>query len=185
VSLIPDFQIGFFNAWLGIVPIILTMIIIFVPNKIALNRAADMSSYTKKEKYTALVSTGIFYLTLLYLVVVPLKIGTAWFYLGSIIYLFGIFPYILGMYNFANTPLNKPAVEGVYKISRNPMYFFSAVTIFGMGIAGASWLIIFFISLYMILNHFTILSEEKFCSEKYGESYLKYAQSVPRYFLFF
>jgi len=161
------------------------MVIIFVPKKKALKRGSDMSSYTKKEKYTALVSTGIFYLMLLYSVVVPLKTGTVWLYLGSVIYLFGITPYIIGMSNFANTPLNEPVVKGVYKISRNPMYFFSSVTICGMGIAGASWLIIFFISIYVILNHFTILSEEKVCLEKYGESYSKYTQSVPRYFLFF
>lgn len=185
MHLIPDFKIGFFNAWLGIVPIILSTIIIFVPNKEAFKRGADMSSYTKKEKSTALVSTGIFYAILLYSVVVPLKTGTAWFYLGSIIYLFGIVPYIIGMSNFANAPLDEPVVKGVYKISRNPMYFFSAVTICGLAIAGASWLILFFICLYVILNHFIILSEEKFCSGKYGESYLQYAQSVPRYFLFF
>ena len=182
MHIIPDFNIGFFNTWLGVVPIIISMVIIFVPKKKALKRGSDMSSYTKKEKYTALVSTSIFYLTLLYSVFVPLKIGTVWFYLGSIIYLFGIVPYIIGMSNFADTPLNEPVVKGVYKISRNPMYFFSSVTICGMGIAGASWLIIFFICLYVILNHYTILSEEKFCSDKYGESYLKYTQHVPRYF---
>lgn len=181
----PDFKIGLLNVWLGIVPIILSMIIIFVPKKKALKRGSDMSSYTKNEKLRALISTGIFYLTLLYSVGVPLKIGIVWFYLGSIIYLFGIVPYIIGMSNFANTPLNEPVVKGVYKISRNPMYFFSSVTICGMGIAGASWLIIFLICLYMILNHFTILSEEKSCTEKYGESYLRYTKSVPRYFLFF
>ena len=185
MSLIPDFKIGLFNAWLGIVPIILSMIIIFVPKKKALKRGSDMSSYTKKEKFIALVSTGIFYLTLLYSVFVPLKVGTVWFYFGSIIYLFGIIPYIIGMSNYAATPLNEPVVKGVYKISRNPMYFFSSITILGMGIAGASWLIILLIIFYVILNHFTILSEEKFCFERYGESYSKYTQSVPRYFIFF
>jgi protein-S-isoprenylcysteine O-methyltransferase Ste14 len=184
MHLIPDFKIEFFNTWLGIIPIILSMAIIFIPKKKALKRGSDMSSYSNKEKYTALISTSIFYLTLLYSIVVPLKIGTVWFYLGSIIYLFGIVPYIIGMSNFANTPLNEPVVIGVYKIYRNPMYFFSSVTVCGMGIAGASWAIIFFISLYALLNHYTILSEEKYCSEKYGESYLKYTQSVPRYFLF-
>ena len=170
MSLIPDFKIGLFNAWLGIVPIILSMIIIFVPKQKVLKRGSDMSSYTKKEKFRALLSTGIFYLTLLYSIAVPLKTGTVWFYFESIIYLFGIIPYIIGMSNFATTPLNKPVFKGVYKISRNPMYFFSSITIFGMGIAGASWLMILFIIFYVILNHFIILSEEKFCFEKYGES---------------
>jgi len=184
MHLIPDFKIGFVNAWLGTVPIIISMIIIFLPTKTALKRASDMSSYTQKEKHTALVSTGIFYAMLLYSVGVPLKIGTVWFYSGSIIYLLGIVPFIIGMSNFANTPLDEPVVIGVYKISRNPIYFFSSVTICGMGIAGASWLILLFICPYVILNHFIILSEEKFCSEKYGNSYAQYTQSVPRYFLF-
>jgi len=185
MHLIPDFKIGFVNTWLGIVPIIISMIIIFLPKKTALKRASDMSPYTKKDKYTVFASTGIFYATLLYSVVVPLKIGTVWFYSGLIIYLLGIVPYIIGMSNFANAPLDEPVVKGIYKVSRNPMYFFSSVTICGMGIAAVSWLILFFMGLYVILLHFIILSEEKFCSEKYGESYLRYTQSVPRYFLFF
>ena len=183
--LIPDFKIGLFNAWLGIVPIILSMIIIFVPKKKALKRGSDMSSYTKKEKFRAFLSTGIFHLTLLYSIAVPLKTGTVWFYFGSIIYLFGIIPYIIGMSNFATTPLNVPVVKGVYKISRNPMYFFSSLTVFGMGIAGASWFMIVLIILYIIFNHFIILSEEKFCFEKYGETYHRYTKNVSRYFLFF
>jgi protein-S-isoprenylcysteine O-methyltransferase Ste14 len=185
MSLMPGFKIGLLNAWLGIIPIILSMIIIFVPKKKALKRGSDMSSYTKKEKLRALSSTGVFYFALLYSVAVPLKIGTAWFYFGFIIYLFGIIPYIIGMHNFAATPLNEPVVKGVYRISRNPMYFFSSLTIFGMGIAGASWLMILFIIAYDILNHFSILSEEKFCFEKYGKSYFEYTQNVPRYFLRF
>ena len=185
MELIPDFKIGFFNAWIGIVPILISMAIIFIPKKKAVKRGSEMSSYNKKEKITALVSTGIFFLTLFYSAVVPLKFGTAWFFVGSIIYLFGIVPYIIGMSNFANTPLNALVVTGVYKISRNPMYFFSTVTLCGIGIAGASWLIIFFICIYVILNHFTILAEEKVCAQKYGKSYLKYTQNVPRYFLFF
>lgn len=185
MELVPDFRIGFYNAWMGIVPILISMAIIFIPNKNAVKRGSDMSSYNRKEKVIALASSGLFLLTLLYSVVVPLKLGTAWFFVGSTIYLFGMVPYIIGMCNFANTPLNAPVVKGVYKISRNPMYFFSTVTIGGIGIAGASWLIIFFVCVYAMLNHFTVLAEEKFCEQKYGESYRQYTQSVSRYFLFF
>ncbi len=185
MPLIPDFKIGFFNAWLGTVPIALSMIIIFVPNKKAIKRGSDMSSYTMNEKLIATASTSLFYLILLYSIFIPLKAGSVWFYFGSIIYLFGIIPYIIGLSNYAATPLNEPVVKGVYRISRNPMYFFSSVIILGMGLAGTSWLMILFAIFYIIFNHFTILSEEKFCSEKYGESFLKYTQNVPRYFLFF
>lgn len=185
MHIIPDLNIGIFNAWLGVIPILLSMVIIFVPNRNALKRGADMSSYTGKEKFIALTSTAIFYSILIYTVFVPLKLGTAWFYTGVIIYLAGIVPYIAGMVEFSRTPGNEPAVKGVYKISRNPMYFFSFIILLGMGVAGASWPILSLASAYLMLNHRIILSEERFCAEKYGAPYDAYTRQVPRYFLFF
>ena len=185
MCLITDFKIGWLNAWLGCIPIILSMIIIFVPNKESLKRAGDMSSYTIKEKMRALVSSFIFFGAMLYAVTLPLKLGTIWFYIGLVIYMLGLIPYIISMSNFVSTPLNSPVVKGVYKVSRKPIYFFSALTLLGMGIAGGSGLMIIFVILYAILNHLTILAEEKFCSARYGESYHKYTKTVARYFLFF
>lgn len=185
MSLITDFKIGWLNAWLGCIPIILSMIIIFVPNKKSLKRAGDMSSYTIKEKIRALVSSFIFFGALLYAVTLPLKLGTIWFYIGLVIYMLGLIPYIISMSNFVSTPLNEPVIKGVYKVSRNPIYFFSTLTLLGIGIAGGSGLMIIFVVLYTTLNHLTILAEEKFCSSKYGESYHKYTKTVARYFMFF
>jgi protein-S-isoprenylcysteine O-methyltransferase Ste14 len=185
MCLITDFKIGWLNAWLGCIPIILSMIIIFGPNKESLKRASDMSSYTIKEKIRALVSSFIFFGAMLYAVTLPLKLGTMWFYTGLVIYMLGLIPYIISMSNFVSTPLNAPVIKGVYKISRNPIYFFSALTLLGIGTAGGSGLMIIFVILYAILNHLTILAEEKFCSARFGESYYKYTKTVARYFLFF
>jgi protein-S-isoprenylcysteine O-methyltransferase Ste14 len=120
-----DFKIGWLNAWLGCIPIILSMIIIFVPNKASLKRASDMSSYTLKEKIRALASSFIFFGVMLYTIKLPLKFETIWFYIGSIIYIMGLIPYIISMINFLSTPTNAPIIKGVYKVSRNPIYFFS------------------------------------------------------------
>ena len=38
--------------------------------------------------------------------------------------------------------------------------------------------------LYAAVNHLTVLAEERYCFEKYGEYYRKYMKNVPRYFLF-
>jgi steroid 5-alpha reductase family enzyme len=185
MCLITDFKISWLNAWLGCIPIVISMIIIFVPNKESLKRASDMSSYTMKEKTRAFVSSFIFFGAMLYAVTVPLKLGTMWFYIGLVIYVLGLIPYVVSMSNFVSTPLNTPVTRGVYKLSRNPIYFFSALTLLGIGIAGGSGLMVFLAILYAILNHLTILAEEKVCSDKYGESYHKYTKTVPRYFLFF
>ncbi len=185
MSFIPEFKVGLLNAWLGIIPVILSMSIIFIPNKKAMKRGSDMSSYSRKDKFFAYFATAIFYSSLLYSFAISLKIETLWFTVGIIIYLFGIIPYIIAMANYAATPLNEPVVQGVYKVSRNPMYFFSSIIITGMGIACVSWLMILLAIIYISINHLNILSEEKFCFSKYGESYLQYTKNVPRYFVFF
>jgi protein-S-isoprenylcysteine O-methyltransferase Ste14 len=145
---ITDFKIDWLNAWLGCIPIILSMIITFVPNKKSLKRASDMSSYTLKEKTRALVSSFIFFGAMLYTIILPLKFETIWFYIGSIIYIMGLVPYIISMINFASTPSNAPIIKGVYKVSRNPIYFFSTLTLLGIGIAGCSGTMIIFVILY-------------------------------------
>jgi len=48
--LISDFKIGWCNGWLGTIPIILSMIILFISNNEAAKRAVNMSVYTVKEK---------------------------------------------------------------------------------------------------------------------------------------
>ena len=185
MSLILDFKIGWYNGWLGTIPIILSMIILFISNKEAAKRAVNMSAYTVKEKCQTFASTFVFFGAVLYSVVLPFRLETMWFYIGLIIYAFGCIPYIISVINFASTASNEPIVKGVYKISRNPMYFFSALTLLGIGIGCASWLMIMLVILHTVINHLTVLAEESYCSEKYGKFYHEYMKNVPRYFLFF
>jgi protein-S-isoprenylcysteine O-methyltransferase Ste14 len=144
-----------------------------------------MSAYTAKVKYQTFASTFVFFGAILYSVVLPLRLGTMWFFIGLIIYAFGCIPYIISIVNFASTRSNELIVKGVYKISRNPMYFFSALTLLGIGIGCASWFMIMLVILHAAINHLTVLAEECYCSEKYGKSYREYMKNVPRYFLFF
>ena len=182
---IPDFEPGWSNGWLGSIPIIVSMTILFIFNKEAAKRAAYMSAYTTKEKCQALVSTFVFFGAVLYSIGLPLRLETMWFYIGLIVYTAGVIPYIVSTMNFASTPLNAPIVKGVYKVSRNPMYFFSALTLLGIGIACASWFMTILVIVYIATTHLTVLAEEKYCSAKYGEPYREYMRNVPRYFLFF
>ena len=185
MSLIPAFKPGWYNAWLGTIPLMLTMLILFITNKRASQRAMDMSEYTVRERIRTVVTTLIFFGAVLYSIGLPLQWGTMWFYIGLIVYVCGCIPYIIATINFAATPLNEPIVSGVYKISRNPLYFFSALILLGIGIAGASWLMIVLVVLYAVLNHPTVLAEERFCSDRYGAPYRTYMRNVPRYLLFF
>jgi protein-S-isoprenylcysteine O-methyltransferase Ste14 len=184
MSLIPDFKIGWCNGWLGTIPIILSMIILLIPKKDAAKRAVDISAYNMKEKSQTLTSTLMFFGAVLYSFFLPLKLDSKWFIVGLILYTFGCIPYIVSVVNFASTPPNEPIVKGVYKLSRNPMYFFSALTLLGIGFACGSWLMIMLVILYTTTNHLTVLAEEKYCTDKYGQSYRNYMTNVPRYLIF-
>jgi protein-S-isoprenylcysteine O-methyltransferase Ste14 len=180
-----EFKIGWLNAWIGMVPIIITMFIVFTLNKEALKRATDMTVYQGKDRLRVIISSIIYYTAVIYTLGVTLKIRTPWFYIGSVIYIFGSIPYIISIFNFSSTPVNEPIVKGVYRISRNPMYFFSSLTLFGLAIAGTSYVMFILTIIYVTLNHFIILSEEEFCFKNYGESYINYTNNISRYFLFF
>jgi protein-S-isoprenylcysteine O-methyltransferase Ste14 len=179
------FKIGWLNAWLGMAPIIIIMFTVFILNKEALKRATDMSVYQGKDRLRVIISSIVYYTAVIYTLGVALKIGTLWFYIGLIIYILGSIPYVISIFNFSSTPVNEPIVKGVYRISRNPMYFFSSLTLFGLAIAGTSYVMFILTIIYVTLNHFIIQSEEKFCFKNYGESYMNYTNNVPRYFLFF
>ncbi len=183
--LIPDFKPGWPNGWLGTIPLIVSMIILFISKKEAAKRAVNMSTYTKKEKCQVFMSTFVFFGAVLYSIGLPLRFERMWFYTGLTVYAAGAIPYIVSTINFAATPLNAPIVKGVYKVSRNPMYFFSALTLLGIGIACASWFMTILVIVYIATTHLTVLAEEKYCSAKYGEPYREYMRNVPRYFLFF
>lgn len=80
-------------------------------------------------------------------------------------------------------PTDKTAFKtnGLYRISRNPMYLgFYLMSLSAM--VGTLNVIIALIGLYSILiYHFIILAEEKFLERSFGEEYLKYKEKTRRY----
>lgn len=90
--------------------------------------------------------------------------------------------YIGGMKNVGYDG-NSFIKDGVYKICRNPLYFFSFIGLLGLlFIKGEISLIIIGAILFLAIYRFTILGEEKYLREKYGESYEQFLNEVPRFF---
>lgn len=181
MNLIPDFKIGLWNAWIPIVPFIL-MNYVALPliNKKAFKRGAVMPK-EQGARITAFIYMFIYCLALVYTVFLPLRLGTLWFWTGLPIYLVGLTFYIVVIVNYATAPLDAPATHGLYRISRHPIYVAFLIIVTGIGIMSASWMFLAFCALCMILNHFTILAEERFCLEKYGNDYAEYMKTVRRY----
>lgn len=185
MPLIPNFEIGLFNAWLLVIPLWLSSwIILMTADKQVAKRIMDMSWCTPRDKMAGGVSMIIYYGLIIYSIGVPLMpLNSTWFIIGMVIFILGTFPFLIACCNFATTPSNELVVKGVYKISRNPMYFFTTVALLGVSIASASFVMILLLGSYNAFQHFFALGEERCCLEIYGESYRKYMQKVSRYFL--
>ena len=82
----------------------------------------------------------------------------------------------------------KPAVslvtDGIYALTRNPMYFALILMLAGIGIAlGSDWIIVLSIPAALLLHFGVIKREERYLEQKFGESYRAYMRKVPRYWV--
>ena len=146
-------------------------------------RAVDTSWYTPRDKFWAMVSTFLQIVLLVLSIFVPFKLGTAWFLIGSTIFALSFAAFIWAFHSYGIDPAGKTIKSGIYRWSRNPMYFFFFAGMFGTCIASASlWLLIVTVP-FGIAMHFTILGEERYCAQTYGKEYLEYKAKTPRYLL--
>ena len=189
MSLIPEFELGLWNAWifwlyfvLAIVPNILIYRYVWKDDsKKAMDRLYTDISPNKIEKRLKYIGYPVIVALIIYSVFLPLKLGTVWFYVGLFIYLLGVIFTIMADLSFATTPLDKPVTKWVYRISRNPQDFGSFLIMMGMGIAGASWLFLLFLMILIILSNRGAIAEERFCLEKYGDTYREYMNRTPKW----
>jgi protein-S-isoprenylcysteine O-methyltransferase Ste14 len=72
-------------------------------------------------------------------------------------------------------------MNGVFRFSRNP-YFLSYILMFaGIFLIFPTLIYLIIYILFVIIIHLMIIDEEKYLTEKHGDSYLKYKNSVCRY----
>ncbi|NHJ15283.1 MAG: DUF1295 domain-containing protein [Candidatus Thorarchaeota archaeon] len=115
---------------------------------------------------------------------VPIGVGLP-LYMGLVVAAVGLLLVGWVFYSFANQP--GLATGGIHSYSRNPNYIGWTVYFLGLTLIGWSqsiWSIFFLV--YLIYTaaylHWNVLQEEEFLRSKYGESYLKYLETTPRYF---
>ena len=90
MSLVPAFEIGIWNAWIFMIWTIVTPIFLsFIIKEKGVSKILRTSVPMKYEKTLNIISTGAVIIGFLYSIFLPLKINTIWFYIGSLIFLFG------------------------------------------------------------------------------------------------
>ena len=180
VSLIPAFELGLWNAWIFILPMI---IISILGSKILGKRGSEeVSSVPKRVKIANNLYLLILVLLYAYSIFLPLKLNTVWFYAGLFVYLLGVLVVILSLLSFHTTPADKLVTKGVFRISRNPGYFGDFLVNTSVGIACLSWVFpLVAIVFFLLLRYYVVAVEEPFLTKKYGDTYKEYMNRTPRW----
>ncbi|HEX3018072.1 MAG TPA: isoprenylcysteine carboxylmethyltransferase family protein [Caproicibacter sp.] len=170
------------NGFLLLIPFILIRFgLLSILNKEGLKRAAFFAPLIGREKVAYCfyqISNILFFVYLFFL-----KITTDpyWFYTGLSIYGVGILLCIASVSNFSKPAENGINLNGLYRISRNPMYMAYFIYFLGCVLLTESLPLLAILVVFQISAHWIILSEERWCIKKFGEEYKKYMNKVRRY----
>lgn len=170
------------NAFLLVIPFILIrFVLLSIIDKEALKRASFFAPLIGKEK----VAYGFYQIStiLIFIYLCFLKITTDsfWYYVGLVIYGLGILLCIVSVLNFARPAENGINLKGFYQVSRNPMYVANFIYFLGCVLLTQSFILSAILIVFQISAHWIILSEERWCINKFGEEYINYMNQVRRY----
>lgn len=72
--------------------------------------------------------------------------------------------------------------QGPYRFTRNPMYLGATLIEVGLGLAlNNLWIVAFAIPALLFVHLIAVLPEERYLTDKFGESYRNYLRQVRRY----
>jgi protein-S-isoprenylcysteine O-methyltransferase Ste14 len=186
MELFPDLEIGWLNGWLVIILLALTDGIIFlIFPKNVVRRLFDRSGWSQKQQAFTVIGKMCALVCLVLLTLTPFKIGSLIFMVGVILTVLSLFGLVKALFDFKNTPLDKPVTQGLYRFSRHPQIVMSSLVLLGGCFAIGSWVAVVFWAVARLMEHFGIVAEEEVCFKQYGEAYRTYLKQVPRYFMLF
>lgn len=186
MSWIPEFEPGIWNAWILMIiiyplstPIIMVIDKLFGTGDI-FKKMGEGSTNKEANRLNGMYLV-IIILLLAYSIFLPLKVGTAWIFVGLTIYLAGLAMFIAAIITGARTPQGQVFTRGMYRYSRHPGYLAMLVMILGVGVASASWLFLLFTAMLAYLQSTFVGIEEEECLEKFGSDYRDYMDRTPRW----
>jgi protein-S-isoprenylcysteine O-methyltransferase Ste14 len=170
------------NAFLLIIPLFLIRFgLLKMINKDALSRAALFAPLEGGEKVAYLFYQLSNAFIILYLVFLKIQTKPPLFFIALLIYILGISVLIISTVNFAKPEQSGINTNGIYKISRNPMYIGYFIYFSSCVLLTHSMLLLISLFAFQISAHWIILSEERWCVNKFGTEYINYMNKVKRY----
>jgi protein-S-isoprenylcysteine O-methyltransferase Ste14 len=177
MSLVPAFSIGILNAW---IPTTLLLLFIMLTGLLPKDIGKRLTPDEETSKVRSVMLT-VFFTMILYSVFLPLKLGTAWFYVGLAIYILGFVISCAALVTIGGTEPGEPFTTGMYRYSRHPLALGTLLPMIGVGIASASWLFLLLSLILMVISHFLATIEERATAKKFGDAYEEYLARTPRW----
>ncbi|HKM01387.1 MAG: isoprenylcysteine carboxylmethyltransferase family protein [Tissierellia bacterium] len=167
------------NGFILLIPLLLIRFGLL--NKEGLKRAAYFAPLIGREKAAYWFYQISNILIFVYLFFLKITTDPYWFYAGLVTYGIGVLMCLVSVSNFSKPSENGINLNGLYRISRNPMYVSYFIYFLGCVLITQSLLLLAILVVFQISTHWIILSEERWCVNKFGEEYKNYMSKVRRY----
>ena len=167
------------NGFILLIPLLLIRFGLL--NKEGLKRAAYFAPLIGREKAAYWFYQISNILIFVYLFFLKITTDPYWFYAGLVTYGIGVLMCLVSVSNFSKPSENGINLNRLYRISRNPMYVSYFIYFLGCVLITQSLLLLAILVVFQISTHWIILSEERWCVNKFGEEYKNYMSKVRRY----
>lgn len=80
-------------------------------------------------------------------------------------------------------PTTAIIADGLYRITRNPLYIASALLYAGIAVAaGSGWALVMLVPVMLVIEFGVVRREEAYLEAKFGDTYRAYKEQVRRWF---
>lgn len=177
-------QIGLLNAWLLSLPMIVIFAYVATFHRDAARRMADMSGYAPKEKAAAVLASTAPYPFMILTIFTLISSSKTAVIPGALSYAIGLIGFLSAVTSYTKISPGELAMQGIYKISRNPMYVSALLMFAGIVIMTLNVFLTVLLVIIIILHHKMIQAEETACARRFGKTYERYRENTPRYLFF-
>ena len=150
-------------------------------NKESLVKAAYFPPMNKTERVMYWVYQAATIFIIVYMLFLSVKKAGIIFWVGISVYVLGIVLFALATVSFAKPSACGVNQEGLYRVSRNPMYIAYFIYFLGCAALTESIALLTLVCVFQISAHWVILAEERWCAQRFKEEYRQYAKRVRRY----
>ena len=171
------------NGFFLLIPFLLIrFVLLFGLDRNAVRRAAHFAPLRGREKIAYLVyqtaTAGIllhpFFLT-------ARTDFSPMFFAGATCYVLGLCLLAASVVAFSSPDDMGLNTNGIYRLSRNPMYVAYFVCFIGIAMLTKSLVLLGMVLTFQISAHWIILAEERWCLENFGDDYRRYMAQARRY----